>query len=220
VDPDAWVEVEANGTRWRFDATFLLSNWKCIYGAGCRGIHSTQDVTRADGCCVVGAQLSTADDFANVQKAVSRLDPSTWQHVALGRRKGWFKRSASGQVATRTINEGCIFLNRPGFAGGVGCAFHIAALAAGEDPLEWKPYVCWQLPIRREDVVDERGTVSILRRWTADDFGSPLHWWCTEAPEAFIGTKPVWRELESELRAIVGDEVFADLACALTATRS
>ena len=178
---------------------------------------------RADGCCVVGAQLADAADFLAVQRAVNRLDESTWQHVALGRRKGWFKRLPSGTVATRTIHEGCIFLNRPGFPTGAGCALHHAALAVGEPPLEWKPYVCWQLPLRRDDGTDALGPVSVLRRWEADDFGparAGLDWWCTESPEAFVGDRPVWRELEGELRSIVGDGVYERLAEALSAARS
>ena len=45
----------------------------------------------------------------------------------------------------------CIFHNRPDFpAGGYGCALHGLALAEGVEPLEPKPDVCWQLPIRRQ----------------------------------------------------------------------
>ena len=51
----------------------------------------------------------------------------------------------------------CIFLNRPGFEGGAGCALHIAALEAGERPMDWKPSVCWQVPIRLEHSTDEIG---------------------------------------------------------------
>ena len=49
---------------------------------------------------------------------------------------------------TRVVDGACIFLNRPGFAGGAGCALHLAAVDAGESPIDWKPSVCWQLPIR------------------------------------------------------------------------
>lgn len=219
-----WIDLVdgGSGRRWRFDAGFLSGNWQCIYGRGCRGIHPTQDPERADGCCVVGAQLTDAADFRTVNRAVARLDAATWQHIGLGRRKGWFKRTPSGTVATRTVREGCIFLNRPGFAGGTGCALHIAAVLVGEQPLEWKPYVCWQLPLRRVDTVDALGPVAVLRRWVPEDFGpdrTGLHWWCTEAPEAFTGSRAVWRELEFELRAVVGDDVYEQLADRLSGAR-
>ena len=56
---------------------------------------------------------------------------------------------------TRLVDDACIFLNRPGFAAGAGCAFHIAAVNRGVNPLTLKPEVCWQLPLRREDQVDD-----------------------------------------------------------------
>ena len=61
---------------------------------------------------------------------------------------------------TRLVDDACIFLNRPGFAGGVGCSLHLAALEAGERPLDWKPDVCWQLPLRLEHSTDENGHVT------------------------------------------------------------
>lgn len=40
-------------------------------------------------------------------------------------------------------------MNSPEFAGGQGCALHKLAMVKGAKPLEAKPDVCWQLPIRR-----------------------------------------------------------------------
>ena len=58
-------------------------------------------------------------------------------------------------LRTRKYKGACIFLNRPGFAGGIGCALHTKALKLGIEPLTMKPDVCWQLPIRRtQDWVD------------------------------------------------------------------
>ena len=53
-----------------------------------------------------------------------------------------------GPRNTRVVDGACIFLNRTGFAGGAGCALHLAAFDAGESPIDFKPSVCWQLPIR------------------------------------------------------------------------
>ncbi len=47
------------------------------------------------------------------------------------------------------MDGACVFLNRPGFAGGAGCALHSLALRTGRHPLATKPDVCWQLPVRR-----------------------------------------------------------------------
>ena len=85
---------------------------------------------------------------------------------------------------SRLVDGACIFLNRPGFAGGIGCALHTAALDAGERPLDWKPEVCWQLPLRLEDEHRRHGHVtSTLREWKRRDWGAggdEFHWWCTE----------------------------------------
>ena len=71
--------------------------------------------------------------------------------------------------------------DRPGYAGGVGCALHIAALDAGERPLEWKPEVCWQVPLRLEHSTDEAGHLtSLLREWKRRDWGvgcTDFGWW-------------------------------------------
>ena len=220
ADPVEWLDITDpdSGVHWRFDATFLRSGWRCIYGAGCKGIHEPQDSARADGCCTVGAQLTDAFDFQTVAAAVARVDGADWQHGAHARRKGWFKRRADGTIATRVVDGGCVFLNRPGFAGGPGCALHRAALRTGEHPVEWKPYVCWQLPLRREEREIDGHPVSVLRRWSTADWGTDgthLHWWCTETPEAFDAVEPVWKSLGYELRAIVGNATYERIALQL-----
>ena len=42
-----------------------------------------------------------------------------------------------------------MFHNRADFHAGAGCALHALAFVHGQHPLETKPDVCWQLPIRR-----------------------------------------------------------------------
>ena len=42
--------------------------------------------------------------------------------------------------------------------------------------------------------------------------GDEFAWWCTEAPEAFRGGTPVWRQMQDELSALVGPDIFALLA--------
>jgi hypothetical protein len=124
-------------------------------------------------------------------------------------------KSKSGDLTTRLVKDACIFLNRPDFPGGPGCALHRAALDRGVPHLELKPDVCWQLPLRRDDEVADDGHVtSVIRQWDRRDWGEggfEFHWWCTESPEAFVGTRPVFRELQDEIVAMVGKKIYRRL---------
>ena len=114
-------------------------------------------------------------------------------------------------------------MNRPGFAGGPGCALHAAALAAGDRPLDWKPNVCWQLPLRRDDATDGYGhETSTIREWKRRDWGEggdDFHWWCTDSSEAFVEKRPVWQTMGDEIEAMTGPAVYAKLAAFLRAGR-
>lgn len=220
VEPsNAFVEIEAPDRTWRFDKRFLLSSWRCIYGGGCRGLHETQDPARADGCCTEGAALTDSEDFMIVSQAVAQLDPAKWQYSGHAKRVGWYKQLPNGVVGTRVVQTACIFLNRPGFVTGAGCALHFASLERGERPIDGKPNVCWQFPLRRTDSTDGTGrVVSTIHPWVASDWkarGATRSWFCTSAPEAFSAPDAVWRTLAEELREIVGDEVYRQLAIAL-----
>ncbi|GGO54940.1 hypothetical protein GCM10012287_45020 [Streptomyces daqingensis] len=121
---------------------------------------------------------------------------------------------------TRRIDGACIFHNRPGFAGGQGCALHMLALREGREPLETKPDVCWQLPIRRTFEWVERPdgeqvlVVSIgeydRRGWGSG--GHDLHWWCTSAPSAHGAGKPVYESYKPELTELMGEQGYERLA--------
>jgi hypothetical protein len=192
----------------RCDLTWLTSRWSCIFGQGCPGIYADRP---DDGCCTLGAHFADADDERRVGQAVHQLTAAQWQYKPAARRAGWAEFEDPAQVTpgdppdrkTRIGDGACIFLNRPGFAGGAGCALHRAALDAGESPLDWKPDVCWQLPLRRIDTVDESGqVVSTLREWKRRDWGAggaDFHWWCTEAPDAFVGHGPVYEAMRDEI---------------------
>ena len=85
--------------------------------------------------------------------------------------------------------------------------------------------VCWQLPLRLENHTDDNGYVtSTLREWKRRDWGDggkDLHWWCTESPDAFVGSVPVYEHLRDEIIAMVGDEPYeqlVELLCELRAT--
>ncbi|HEY3143026.1 MAG TPA: hypothetical protein VGJ86_17940 [Acidimicrobiales bacterium] len=198
---------------WVFDLTFLSSPWRCLYGDGCPGVLTGPVPELEEGCCSYGAHLVDDEDAAAVLKAADRLRPDQWQHHDVAAREGGpLRRTDEGGQITRQVDDACIFLNRPGFAAGAGCALHQAAVASNERPMDWKPDVCWQLPLRLVEHTDDDGHVtSTLREWKRRDWGAgghDFHWWCTEAPEAFDGHRPVHDELRDEIVELVGQWAY------------
>jgi hypothetical protein len=224
-DTHEWVSFEdaAEARTWIFDVTFLLSRWQCIYGRGCQGVLTGPAEELAQGCCSYGAHFTDDDDVARVQAAADTLTNDEWQFRARGRRRGVVRTLPDGSTVTRMVEGACIFLNRPGFPTGPGCALHQAALSRGVPPLELKPDVCWQLPLRREDTTDEAGRVtSTISQWDRRHWGAggeEFHWWCTEAPEAFTASEAVYESLAAELVAMVGTDTYRRLVEYLTARR-
>lgn len=209
---------------WVFDLTFLESNWVCIYGRGCKGVRREGADALEQGCCSYGAHFSCEDDARRVRAAARRLTPSQWQFMdAATELGGPVETPEDAPAKTRKVDDACIFLNRPGFAGGVGCALHIGAVALGERPLDWKPDTCWQLPFRVDQSRAESGHATLtLRQWERGDWGKSgyqFHWWCTE-PDAYVGTRPVHEELRDELRAMVGPSMHQRLEGHLAWRRS
>jgi hypothetical protein len=204
---------------WIFDATFMRSSWKCIFGEGCQGILDKPTPELNQGCCSEGAHFVDEDDVSNVVKAVVRLTEKNWQFKDKAKKKGFLKKNKEGDTMTRRVDGACIFLNRPGFEGGAGCAFHIAATEANERPLDWKPNVCWQLPLRLEYHTDTNGWVNtVVREWKRRDWGdggTDLHWWCTDNSDAFVGKEPVYKYLKEEIIESVGTKVYELLVEAL-----
>jgi len=226
ADAHEWVTFEdpAEQRLWRFDVTFLLSHWECVYGRGCQGVLTGPAPEMEQGCCSYGAHFTDEDDLARVKEAAKALTAEQWQFYESGKRGAVTRRRAGQPTVTRMVEGACIFLNRPGFPGGPGCALHRAAIESGMHPMELKPDVCWQLPLRREDTVNADGSVtSTVSQWDRAHWGpggDEFAWWCTEAPEAFRGPAPVWRHMQPELTAMVGPEVFALLVPYLEARES
>ncbi len=208
---------------WIFDLTFLMSGWTCIFGAGCQGVLTGPAPELVQGCCSYGAHFIDDEDVATVEAAAARLTDEQWQHRRKARRNGFFRTERDGTRITRLVDGACIFLNRPGFPAGPGCALHQAALDAGERPMDWKPDVCWQLPLRLEEHTNENGHVtSTLREWKRRDWGEgglEFHWWCTDSPEAFVSRTPVYVTMRDEIVGIVGAPVY-ELLASLLAQRS
>ncbi len=211
-DLHEWISFEdpTEERTWAFDVTFLTSAWTCIYGAGCQGVLTGPAPELEQGCCSYGAHFVDDADAATTLAYAERLTPAQWQHHSIGHRKpGTTKVNKAGEITTRLVDGACIFLNRPGFEGGIGCALHAAALEAGERPLDWKPDVCWQLPLRLEDhTADADGHVtSTLREWKRRDWGAggfEFHWWCTDDDLAFVDSAPVYETMRDEIIELVG----------------
>ena len=222
-----WVEIDRGAVIWRFEREFLTSDWTCVYGRGCRGILERPAEELHQGCCSLGAHFG--DDAPGEEEAMrisayaALLEDEHWQYAREGRDMesgGIFGDPA--RTHTRIVDGACIFLNRPGFAGGLGCALHLAAIASGESPTEWKPSVCWQLPLRVEwQEIDADTEVATVRRWGRQDwgeFGETMAWCCTERAdggEAYCGVEPVVDSLRDELTTLAGTEVWVELRRAL-----
>jgi hypothetical protein len=220
----AWVEFPdpADDEQvFRCDLTWLTSRWTCVFGRGCQGIEAGR---ASDGCCTLGAHFSDEDDEQRVALHAERLTPDTWQlyDSALdggGDGHGWAEVNEDGERQTRRVDGACIFLNRPGFPGGEGCSLHTLALREGREPLETKPDVCWQLPIRRTyDWVDRPDDSRVLvvsigeydrRGWGPG--GHDLHWWCTGAMSAHGAGDRVYVSYRAELTELMGSAGYAAL---------
>lgn len=216
-----WVEFadpDNAGQRFRCDLTWLTSSWMCVFGSGCPGIYAERP---DDGCCTLGAHFTEKADYRNVRRAASQLGPTQWQfrpHDGVRHKDSWTELE-DGVRKTRVVEGACIFLNRPGFAAGAGCALHQQAVREGAKPLEYKPEVCWQLPIRRAYRTVERadGTeyleVTITeydrRSWGAG--GHNLDWFCSGNTEAHVGREPVYRSCRDELVVLMGAAAYAEL---------
>ena len=226
VDPDHardWVEFADPADDEhvvRADLTWLLSSWTCVYGSGCQGVEPGR---ADDGCCTHGAFWADEDDEQRVTRYAGQLRKRDWQHADTGRRLGIAELDElEGQPAgrTRRVDGACVFLNRPGFAGGDGCALHALALRTGLHPMQTKPDVCWQLPVRRtQERVTRPDEVEVLvsaigefdrRGWGPG--GADLHWWCAGSPAAHVGAEPLWRSYAAELTALIGADAYAVLA--------
>ena len=206
-------EIVDGGTRWRFDADFLTSTWTCIWGRGCLGILDEPAEELAQGCCSVGAELAGEDEARLLSAMAACVPPERFQHHAEAGEDGIFRDER--RDATRVVDGACIFLNRPDFDGGAGCALHLAAVEAGEPPRDWKPSVCWQLPVRVDWTEREGGgEVATVRRWTRADWaaeGETMAWCCTEGDRAYVGDRPVVESLGDDLDALVGTPVYVEL---------
>jgi hypothetical protein len=209
---DDYEQVADGDTTWRFERSFLRSSWRCIWGRGCLGIGAEPAPDLALGCCSLGADLDE-DEAPTISALAATLRPERFEQHAEAAAGGVFADET--RRATRVVEGACVFLNRPGFPGGAGCALHLAAVDAGDSPVDWKPSVCWQLPLRVEFAPGDGDTeVATVRGWTRADWGAEgvtMAWCCTEGDLAYGGDRPVVDSLADELEAIAGRAVYVEL---------
>ncbi len=207
------VEIADDDLTWRFDSSFLTSNWTCIWGRGCLGILSEPAPELGQGCCSVGAELDGDDEARLIGALAATLNPSRFEHHAAAAEAGVFADDT--RSSTRVVDGACIFFNRVGFDGGAGCALHLAALDSSESPVDYKPSVCWQLPVHVDYRPRDDGTeIATVRGWTRKDWGpegETMAWCCTEGDRAYVGDEPVIESMAAELTAIMGTRVYLEL---------
>jgi hypothetical protein len=127
---------DASRRSWEFDLTFMLSNYRCIWGRGCpdTGLQGT-----AHGCCVDVVEIYLGDDrpgredLKKILGRVRQLTDADWQNgrVALprGGRDPWAPRSgirepgAEPRVAS-TDNDGGQWLGGASTAPSCGSSRH------------------------------------------------------------------------------------------------
>jgi hypothetical protein len=207
----------------RCDLTWLTSSYTCIFGQGCKGIYATSPDT---GCCTLGAHFAGKEDEKRVAGFVAQLDEKLWQFKPEGRaarKKDWIETDDEGERKTLVVEvdgqQACIFHNRTDFHLGAGCALHALAYVQGRNPLETKPDVCWQLPIRRTFRTVERTDGSSYTEVSIGEYdrrgwgpgGHDLDWYCSGNTEAHVAVEPVYVTSAPELTELMGEAAYAEL---------
>ena len=184
---------------------------------GCKGVLDADATEMEQGCCSYGAHFVDEDDVANVVRHFVRLEPRHMQFydeaVTAGlprlRRRG--RRHAPprspGSSTTRASSS-----TDPGSprVPGARCTSPRSRPASAR----WtgSPTCAGRCRLRLEHSTDENGHVtSRLRDWKRRDWGEgsdDFHWWCTEAPDAYVGDQPVYRSARDEIVELVGEPVY------------
>jgi hypothetical protein len=157
---------------------------------------------------------------------VDQLGADLWQFrpdAKRVRKSDWIETDDEGARKTLVIEHdgqsACIFHNRGDFATGAGCALHSLALRQGRNPLETKPDVCWQLPIRRTFRAVERQDDTSYTEVTIGEYdrrgwgpgGHDLDWYCSGNTEAHTAPEPVYVTNEAELVELMGRPAYDEL---------
>ena len=207
-DPDEQGEL----LRLRFDVSFLLSTWKCIFGQGCPGV-LISGAMEDRGCCQIGVHMeATDDDYKRVRKYVNMLteedlDADLLKIVRSGKgNNGWRYQDKDGEDGestlpgyywhTKVVDGACVLANRAGGSTGkLGCSLHVLANRLGLHHSDTKPNICWQIPMSVDTDYDEdtdqstmtvTGTPASVWGSTHPHNMSSPGWWCTETPDAYV----------------------------------
>ena len=167
----------------------------------------------------------TATTGSGSPRHVAQLTPEQWQfHPGRKVKKGdWLTKDEEGEPKTRTLEvdgqSACVFHDRTDFHAGAGCALHTLALDQGREPLETKPDVCWQLPIRRTFRTVERQDETSYTEITITEYdrrgwgpgGHDLDWYCSGNTDAHVAPEPLYVTNEPELVALMGRPAYDEL---------
>jgi proteasome lid subunit RPN8/RPN11 len=235
LDPDEYdPEEDEPYSWWRVNASFLLSNWKCIYGQGCPGHFGVQDmeVHPTTACCSIGFWTNDRADLEAVEKRVAMLTDADWD---ADRRADYIKRgdwavrykdeNDDVNVKSRVVDGACIFSNRD--LNKPGCAFlHLGAridatvtdIENNEGHAQWMPDVCSTVPLRITETPEGQ---HVIDQWDADEWGGDddhgthdewMVWWCTDTPDAYVGESALYIRMRDELTRAMGKRGYDILA--------
>ena len=204
-DVHEWLSFDHEDETYTFDVTWLTSNWSCIYGAGCPGIG---DRARRGG----GARLLQLGRPLHRQGRSQARDGPRRRARARGvaapcrrRGAGWADPQERGRRVGHQGRRRRVHLPQPARPSRrrrvrlpPGRAY-----GATRATCDWKPEVCWQVPMRLDYHRDDNDHLTyILREWKRRDWGeggADFHWWCTEDPLAFVGHEPVYRSCADDI---------------------
>ena len=232
VFPRAYVEFADPGDAdqvFRCDLTWLTSRYHCIFGQGCKGIYADAPDTgllhpgralRRQGRRAAGRGLRRAarPDAVAVPAGAARSARTTG---STGTTRATARRGSSSTTASRRASS----TTATDFATGAGCALHSLALRQGRNPLETKPDVCWQLPIRRTFRTVERQDDTSYTEVSIGEYdrrgwgpgGHDLDWYCSGNTEAHTAPDPLYVTNEAELVELMGRPAYDELVDALRA---
>ena len=208
------TEDEFGTTHWRFDQSFLNSNWTCIWGRGCLGILDHPAPELSQGCCSVGAEFGDDDEAMTTAALAATLAAARVPVPRRGGRRAGVRRRPADQHAGRSTARASSSTDLVSRVARVAPCTS-ARRAIDEPPIEWKPSVCWQLPLHVEwESGPDGAETATMRGWSRADWGAEgatMAWCCTEGERAYVGEQRVIDSLADELAAMMPAVVYVEL---------
>ena len=202
LSDDAVERIDDGDTVWRVERDFLRSNWTCIWGRGCLGILDEPAEELNQGCCSVGAEFGDTDE--------AMLISALRRHARAGalpvprRRRRTVASSTTPAPTPGSSTARASSSTGPGSRAAPAARCTSPPSTPASPPIDWKPSVCWQLPVRVDwvDLGDGREQATV-RRWSRADWGDEgetMAWCCTEGDRAYVGDRPVVESLADRAR--------------------